>query len=102
MKQCISYIIKMKLVDLKSSKYIDFNKENKKRDLRFEVCDYVKISKYKIFLQKLTIQISLKKFLWLKKLKILSHGHTLSNILMVKKPLQYLQKRFPKNKLKRV
>ena len=53
----------MKLVDLKSSKYIDFNKENKKKDLRFEVCDYVKISKYKIFLQKLTIQISLKKFL---------------------------------------
>ena len=38
--------IKMKLVDVKSSMYIDFNKENKKgAKLKFD--DNVRISKYK-------------------------------------------------------
>ena len=40
-------IIKMKSVDVKSSTYIDFNKENNKKDPRFEVGDHVKLSKYK-------------------------------------------------------
>ena len=39
--------IKMKSVDVNSSTYTDFNKENKKEDLKFEVSDYVRISKYK-------------------------------------------------------
>ena len=30
----------------------------------------------KIFLEKVTLQIGLKRFLWLKRLKILCHGHT--------------------------
>ena len=41
----------------------------------------------KIFLQKVTFQIHLKKFLWLKKLKILFHVHMLLMILKEKKLL---------------
>ena len=37
----------MKLVDVKSSRYIDSNKENDKGDSKFKVGDYVRISKYK-------------------------------------------------------
>ena len=40
--------------------------------------------KIKIFLQKVTPQISLKKFLWLKKLKILFPGLMLLMVLMKK------------------
>ena len=39
--------IKIKPVDVKSNTYIDFNKENNKQDLKFEVGDHVRISKYK-------------------------------------------------------
>ena len=39
--------IKMKPVDVKSSIYIDFNKENKKEDPKFKVSDHVTVSKYK-------------------------------------------------------
>ena len=37
----------MKPVDLKSSTYINFNKENKKIDPKSEVADHVRISKNK-------------------------------------------------------
>ena len=37
----------MKSVDVKSSTYIDFDKENDKKDPKFEVGDHVRISKYK-------------------------------------------------------
>ena len=40
-------IIKMKLVDVKSSTYIDFNKENNKEMSKFKVGDHARISKYK-------------------------------------------------------
>ena len=39
--------IKMKLVDLKSSAYIDFGAENNDRNPNFKVGNYVKISRYK-------------------------------------------------------
>ena len=38
--------IKRKLVDVKSSPYIDFNKENNNEDSKFEVSDHIRISKY--------------------------------------------------------
>ena len=38
---------KMKLVDVKWSTCIDFNKENNKEYPKFKVGDYVRISKYK-------------------------------------------------------
>ena len=39
--------IKMKPVDLNSSTYIDFNKENNKESPKLKVGDHVRISKYK-------------------------------------------------------
>ena len=39
--------IKMKPTNIKASTYIDFNKEKNKKDPRFEVSDYGRISKYK-------------------------------------------------------
>ena len=36
--------IKMKPIDVKSSKYIDFGIENNDKDPKFEIDDYVRIS----------------------------------------------------------
>ena len=55
--------MKIEPFHVKSSTYIDFNVENNSKDPKFEVGDYVGISKWKIFLQKVTVQIPLKKFL---------------------------------------
>ena len=66
----------MKPVDVKSSTYIDFNKEKNKEDPKFEVGNdfnkeknkedpkfevgnHVRISKYKTFLQKVALQVGL-------------------------------------------
>ena len=38
---------KMKLVDVKSSAFIEFNQENNKEGPKFKVDDHVRISKYK-------------------------------------------------------
>ena len=48
----------MKPVDVKSSKYIDFNKENKKENPKFKVCVVIKI-----FSQKVMFPIGQKKCL---------------------------------------
>ena len=61
----------MKPVDVNSNTYIDFNKENTQKDLKFEVGNRVKIFKYKNILQKVTFRIGLKKLLLLKRLKTL-------------------------------
>ena len=53
----------------------------------------------KIFLKKVTLQIGLK-FLWLKKLKILCHGHTLLVILTKKKLLGHFKKTSCKKQIK--
>ena len=37
----------MKPLDIKRSRYINFNTENNDKDLLFEVSDHVRISKYK-------------------------------------------------------
>ena len=39
--------IKMKPVDVKSTRYIDFDKKNDEKNPKFNVSDHVKISKYK-------------------------------------------------------
>ena len=62
----------MKSVDIKSSTYIDFGKENNEEDRNFKVGDHLRI-----FLKKDTFQICQKKCLWFKKLKILCSGHML-------------------------
>ena len=75
--------IKIKLVDVRPSIYIDFNKENNN------------------LLQKTVVQLGLKKFLWFKKLKILCHGHMLLVILREKKLLErFTKKNYEKKNLK--
>ena len=54
----------------------------------------------KIFMQKVMFQIGLKKFLWLKKLKLLCHGHMILVILKVKKLLEHLMKNNCKKQIK--
>ena len=44
--------ITMKPADVKSRTYIDFDVENIDKDSKFEVADYVKISRYKIIFTK--------------------------------------------------
>ena len=56
----------------------------------------------KISLQKVTLQVGMKKFSWLKKLKILWHGLMLLLILTAKKFWTFLRKRIGKKKSKRV
>ena len=50
---------------------------------------------------KLFLQNVMKKFLWLKKLKILCHGHMLLVILMVKKFLESFMKKNCKKQIKK-
>ena len=67
----------MKPMDEKASAQAHiFNKENNREDPKF--------------LEKVKFQIGVKKFLWLKKLKILYHGH----VLLVNLTLQKLLERF--------
>ena len=79
--------------DVKSSTYIDSSQEFNDKDLTFKVGYIAEISKYKNILQKAMFQISLKKFLLLKKLKTLCHGHTLLVILKTKKLLERFTKK---------
>ena len=86
--------IKMKLVDIKDNRYIlTFLRKLMKKTLNSKLVKMLEYQKIKIFLLKDTLQIGLKKFLWLKKLKILFHGHMLLAILMVKKLLEDFMKK---------
>ena len=67
----------MKPVDLNPSMYIDFNKENNNIGPKLKVGFHVTISK--LFWQKAMLQIGLKKFLLLQKLKILLEVFTKKN-----------------------
>ena len=62
--------IKMKPIDVKDNTYIAFDKEVNDKGPKFKVGDHVRIS----FLLKDTLQIGLKKYLLLRKLKILFRG----------------------------
>ena len=66
--------IKMKPIDVKDNTYINTSKEINNKDAKFKVGDHVRISKYKIFLLKGIYLIGVKKYLLLKKLKILFRG----------------------------
>ena len=66
----------MKPVDVKTSTYFNFDKENSKDDPKFKVGDLVRISKYNFlfFCKKAMFQKEQKKRLKIKKLKILCRG----------------------------
>ena len=84
----------MKPFDVTSSTYIDFVKKNSKEDPKFKVNEFKKYQNIEIFLQNLTFQIGLKKFLRLQKLKILLCGHMLLVILMVNRLLERFTKKY--------
>ena len=89
--------IKMKPTNIKASTYIDFNKEKNKKDPKFEVSDYGRISKYKNISAKgyedVFVQIGPRTFLWLKKLETLCRRHILLVILTIKKLLERFTKK---------
>ena len=66
--------IKMKPIDVKGNAHINTSKEINNKDPKFKVGDRVRISKYKTFLLKGIYLIGVKKYLLLKKLKILFRG----------------------------
>ena len=70
----------MNPTDLKSRTYIDFNKGKSKENYKFEVGDYVKISKYKNILEKFTLQVGYIKYFWFKKLKTFCRRDIFSNL----------------------
>ena len=53
----------MKHCDVNLSTFINFNKDNDEKVHKFKIDDIVSISKYKTFLQKITLRFSLTKFL---------------------------------------
>ena len=55
--------IKMKPFDVKLSIYNDLNKKSNKEGPKLKIDDNVRILSIKIFLQKITFQIGVKKFL---------------------------------------
>ena len=67
----------MKPVNVKSSKYIDFDKENSKKDPKFKVGDHVRISKYKSIFAKSYLPNWSEEFFVIKKLKMLCCRHML-------------------------
>ena len=85
--------IKIKSVDVKIIKYLDFFIENNDKDPKFKVGDDVRILILLFFFFPNTLQMRVKKFLWLKKLKALCLGHMLLVILMVKKLLEHFAKK---------
>ena len=61
--------IKMEPVDVKSSTYIDFNKENNEESPKFKVVDHVRTSKYKNIFAKDYIPNWSKEVFAIKKVK---------------------------------
>ena len=65
----------IKPIDKKSGIYFEFGVENIDEGPESDVVDYVR----KMFLENVTLQIGLKKFLSIKKLKILYREHMIYN-----------------------
>ena len=96
--------IKMKPVDVKSSTYIDFCKENNNEDSKFKLMillEYQKIKNIKRFLQRVTLKIGLERFLSFKNLEMLCCRHMLLMILTEKKFLGRFTKTNCKKRIKK-
>ena len=88
--------IKMKPVDVKDNTYIDFGKKFMIKILNSKLVIIFEYQNRKAFLLKDILQIDLKKFLSIKMLKILSHGHMILVILLMKKLLEHFMKTYCK------
>ena len=89
--------IKMKLVDVKLNTYIDFILKIMKKipDLKLVT---MKVQSY--FYENITFKIGLRKFLSLKKLKVLFRKDMLLVVLMMKELLERFKKKNCKKRLK--
>ena len=76
---------KMKPVDLNETHILTLVNKLIIKILNLKLLILIEYQNIKILLQKATLQIGLKKILWLKKLKILWRGHMLLMILKEKK-----------------
>ena len=90
--------IEIKPIDVKDNTYVDSmelhsKKEVNDKDPKFKVVIVSEFLSIKIFSQKDTCQIDLKKFLLFVKLKIQFHGHMLLMISIVKKSLEHFMKK---------
>ena len=93
--------IKMNPVGVTWNKYIEIGKDINDKYPKFKISDTVRVSKYKNIFAKGYLQTGLKRFLWLKKLKILRPEHMLLLILMEKKLLECLTKKSCKRQIKK-
>ena len=62
--------IKMKLVNVKSKTYINFNKEDNYKDSKLEVHNYVRLSRYKNIFEKVYVPNWSEEIFVIKKVKI--------------------------------
>ena len=85
--------IKMMPVDIKSSTYIDFNKENVKKDSILEVGHHVRILKCKYIFVKVYIQNWFEEVFVIKNVKNTFRGHMLLVVLTMKKLLERFTKK---------
>ena len=83
---------KMKAVDVKTTTYINFSSEINDEKLVI----LLEYQNTKTLLQKAMLQIDLKEFLWLKKLKWLFRGHMLL-VILKEKNLNLLERFTKKN-----
>ena len=88
----VIHIIKMKPADVKSKKYVESGTLKIIEIPNLKLAIFLEYQNIKIFLEKVTLQIDLKKFLRIKKSKMLCHGHTLLVILMEKTLLESFTK----------
>ena len=95
--------IKMKPVDVKSSTYIDFNKENNKEDLKFEIGDHVRILQYKHHFAKKYVADWSEKVFVIKKVKnTVRQTYVIENFNGEEIVGTFCEKKFQKNKSSRV
>ena len=95
--------IKIKPVDVKSSKYIDSSKEINNKDPKFKVEDIVRISKYKTIFAKGYVPNWFEEVFGIKKtlIETLCRGHKLLAILTEKELLERFTKKTSKKQFKK-
>ena len=91
----------MKPIDVIDDSYVEYNETSNKKDPKFKVGSMLEFQSIKIFLLKDMLQIGLKNFLLLVKLKIQFLGHVWLMILMVKKLLEVFMKKNCKRLVKK-
>ena len=93
--------LKWNIAHVKSSTYIDFIKENKKKALYLKLVTLLEYQNIKIFLQSVTLQTDLEKFLKIRCRKLLIILlKMLLMTLMAKKLTEYFTRKNCKNKSK--